>query len=328
MKCGEIWARSARSSASASRSCWASTSASASWAADQRRGVGDHADLLGPHAARAARGARRASRRGARRRAAARRPPRAAGSRAPRSARARRARGRRGASSNSVDGGSPAGGGRRRRRRSPARGRRPASATAGAPGRRAQVRRRLRAAVAASRPCRRCGSVAVAACSAALHARASGLSTRRGRGQQAQPARDGDAASGGAPAGNPRRRPPVAPDPGRRKGVQRRPFVAPQPPFIAPLDRSPIARWCRARAGHVDAQTVDRRSERWRTDRPARTIDWEAIERSPEFQELVRRASGASSCRRRSSSSPGTWASSCSRRYAEDFMAESRRTTA
>ena len=42
-------------------------------------------------------------------------------------------------------------------------------------------------------------------------------------------------------------------------------------------------------------------------------IDWEAIERSPEFQELVRRRRAFVAARRRSSSSPGTWASSCSR---------------
>ena len=51
-------------------------------------------------------------------------------------------------------------------------------------------------------------------------------------------------------------------------------------------------------------------------------VDWEAVEQTPEFQELVPRA-GASSSRRRSSSSPGTSASSRSRGYAPDFMAES-----
>ena len=53
MKCGEIWARSARSSAFASRSDCCSSSASSSWARDEARSLGDRAGVVGGQAAAA-----------------------------------------------------------------------------------------------------------------------------------------------------------------------------------------------------------------------------------------------------------------------------------
>ena len=96
MKCGEIWARSARSSARASRSPCASISRQLDHRRDQRGRLADHARLLQPQPARAGRRARRARRPGGPGPPAARRSPSAAGSRDARSAAAaRRARGRR-----------------------------------------------------------------------------------------------------------------------------------------------------------------------------------------------------------------------------------------
>ena len=305
MKCGEIWARSARSSARASRSPCASTSESSSIARHQRRRLGDHARLLQPDPAAAGRRARPACRPAAPGRPAARRSPSAA-------CRPACSQCRRGST----------------RTRSPAAW--PTSASSSSPARwwsRADAVEREQP-VAGRRPRRPGAPVSVRRCGAAgrrAARRQAAAQVREHRGRRVHgavhrralgvdhPPRPGDE----PPARGERRRehhaqhhPQCDVHPAREHRLAQPPFVAPQPPFVAAGDASGERGGCEGPAAGI----ISRRTFfYWRRESMARRlkathrsaideIDWEGIERSPEFQELVTQAPRRSCSRRRSSS--------------------------